>query len=252
MKDIRLITILLIFAVFIGAFLIFTFGSPAFSGQVTEPIFSVRIIDFESPVLVGKFMEFSYATRSVSDVDGAANIYFWIEKGGEVITSGHDVIFLGNFEERTRTAKIFLPSNFESGVYDLNIEVDYQGYTANSQRTIEMNVKGGLATVTAGIGKSNLIIVSLLILFAVLNIYLIYRLEKSKIKKALGKEEQFIKGHKASIFTITFFLILGVLVYYLSRINFLPGIPLYWYYSILVVLLLVVLFFVRNKKHTSK
>ncbi|MDZ4226660.1 MAG: hypothetical protein U1B79_00960, partial [Candidatus Pacearchaeota archaeon] len=170
MKDIRLITILLIFAVFIGAFLIFTFGSPAFSGQVTEPIFSVRIIDFESPVLVGKFMEFSYATRSVSDVDGAANIYFWIEKGGEVITSGHDVIFLGNFEERTRTAKIFLPSNFESGVYDLNIEVDYQGYTANSQRTIEMNVKGGLATVTAGIGKSNLIIVSLLILFAVLNI----------------------------------------------------------------------------------
>lgn len=255
MKDIRLITILLIFTVFIGAFLIFTLGSPVLLGQVsseTEPIFSVRIIDFQSPVNLGGFLEFSYATRSIASVNGTAEVTFWIERGGEKISYGSDTIFLGNLEERTRTASIFLPSDFESGVYDLKIEVDYEGHIQKAYRTIEINVKGGLATINFGFGKGNIAIISILALLAILNIYIVYHFEKEKIKKALLVEEQFIKRHRTSLLTTSFFLILGVLVYYLHLIGFLPHMPLYYYYSALGILLLIVLFFVRNKKSEVK
>ena len=159
---------------------------------------------------------------------------------------------MGNFEERTRTASIFLPSDFESGIYELKIEVDYGGYIQEAYRTIEINVKNGFATLSLGFGKTNIIIIFVLILLALLNIYIVYHFEKRKIKGVLEKEEQFIKRHKASFLTITFFLILGVLAYYLDFIGFLPNISIYYYYSILAVLLLIVLFFVRDKKRASK
>ncbi len=255
MRDVKLGTILLFFAVFIGAFLFFSLGSPAFSGKATseQPIFSVRILDFQSPVDLGGFLEFSYATRSISSVNGTAEITFWIEKGGKVISPGQDVIFLGNLEERTRTANVFIPSDFESGVYDLKIEVDYNGNIQEAYRTIEINVKGGLATINFGFGKTNLIIIFLLALLSILNIYGIYRLERKKIKKLLQEEEQFIEKHKTiSILIISFFLILGVLVYYLNVINVLPGIPLYFYYLILGFLLLGILLHIRPKKRKVK
>ena len=251
MKDIRLTTILLVFIVFIGAFLIFSLGSPILLGKVSsdaEPIFSVRILDFQSPVDLGKFLEFSYATRSILGVNGTAEVTFWIEKSGEIISSGSDTIFLGNLEERTRTANIFLPSDFESGVYELKMEVDYQGYIQKAYRTIEVNVKGGFATVNLGFGKTNILVISLLIFLAVVNIYIIYNFEREKIRKLLHEEERFFKRHKVSFLAISFFIILGVLVYYLNVIGFLPNIPFYYYYLILGVLLLVVLFLVRNKK----
>src|SRR3989304_1219439 len=94
--------------VLVGAFLIFyttlivvllilSSGSPIFSGKVgleTEPIFGVRIIDFQSPVRLGEFLEFSYSTRGILGVDDVATNNFWIEKNGEIITSGSDTIFL--------------------------------------------------------------------------------------------------------------------------------------------------------------
>lgn len=255
MKDIKLTTIVLIFTVIIGVFLIFSLGSPILLGKVsseTEPVFGVRILDFQSPVRLGEFLEFSYLTRSISGVDGTAELNFWIEKGGERISSGSDTIFLGNFEERIRTADIFIPSDFESGVYELRVEVDYKGYIEKAYRTIEINVKGGLATISFGFGKMNIIIISLLTLLAVLNIYILYHFEKKKIKKLLQEEEQFIKRHRVSALTISFFLILGVLVYYMNIINFLPGISLYYYYLTLGILLLVVLFLERFKKHAVK
>jgi len=254
MKNVRLITILLIFTILIGAFLIFSLGSPILLGKVsseTEPIFSVRIIDFQSPVVLGKFMEFSYTTRGVLGIDDIARITFWIEKDGEVITSGSDTIFLG-LEERKRATKIFIPSSFKSGVYELKMEVDYQGNIEKASRTIEVNVEGSSATINFGFGKGNITIVSLLILLAILNIYIIYHFEKKKIKKIILEEEQFIKRHKISFLIVSFFIILGALIYYLDLIGFLPNIPFYYYYLILGVLLLVVLFFVRKKKETAK
>ena len=242
MKNKGLIAVFLIFSVF--------FMMQA-NSQTEQPIFSIRILDFQSPVVLGEFMEFSYETRSISGITGTSNVHFWIEKDGKMITSGQDVIFLGNLEERTRTAKIFLPSDFESGVYELKIDVDHNGHIQKAYRTIEINVKGGLATINFGFGKINVIIIFLLILFAVLNIYIIYRFEKKKIKELLLEEERFIKRHKMSFLTISFFIILGVLVYYLNLIGTLPGALLY-YYLALAVFLLAILSLEKFKKRLTK
>lgn len=250
MKDIKLITILLIFIVIIGAFLIFSRGSPILLGKVsseTEPIFSIQIIDFQSPVKLGEFLEFSYSTMGVSGINGTSEVNFWIEKEGEIITSGSDTIYLG-VEEKIRTADIFLPTSVKSDIYVLKIEADYEGHIRSAYRTIEINIKGGAATINFGSGKSNIFIIIALIILMILNIYSIYRIERKKIKNLILEEERFIKRNKVPILILSFFLIMGILVYYLNLINFLPGIPLYFYYLVLGILLLSVLFFARPKK----
>ena len=239
MKNIVIITI---------AFLIFLV---LFVGPINaqEPIFSIRIIDFQSPVKLGEFLEFSYSTIGISGINGTSEINFWIEKDGEIITSGSDTIYL-EVEEKIRTADIFLPTSVKSGIYELKIEVDYEGHIRNAYRTIEINIKQGIATINSGSGKFNIFIIIALIILMIFNIYMIYHIERKKIKKILVEEEQFIKRHKVPILILSFFLILGILVYYLDLINFLPGIPLYFYYLILGILLLLVLFLSRYKKHT--
>jgi len=216
-----------------------------------EPIFSIGIIDFQSPVKLGEFLEFSYTTRGVSGINETSEVNFWIEKGGEIITSGSDTIYL-EVEGKIRTADIFLPTSVKSGIYELKIEVDHEGHIRNAYRTIEINVKGGIATINSGSGKFNIFIIIALIILMIFNIYMIYRIERKKIKKILLEEEQFIKRHKVHILILSFFLILCILVYYLNLINLLPGIPLYLYYLILGILLLLVLFFAGPKKRKSK
>ena len=245
MKNIGMIAILLIFL----GFLSFLVPVNATHSEV-EPIFSIRVTDFKSPVTLGKFLEFSYFTKGVSGVDGIAKINFWIEKNGKAVTSGTDTIYLGK-EEKTTTADIFLPSSFESGIYELHLEADYKGHMAHAYRTIEINVEGGIAIINLGFGKINVIIIFLLIVFAVLNIYIMYHFEKKKIKELLLEEERFFKRHKMSFLTISFFIILGILVYYLNLIGTLPGALLY-YYLALAVFLSAILSLEKLKKRLTK
>lgn len=237
MKNIVIITI---------AFLIFLV---LFVGPINaqEPIFSIRIIDFQSPVKLGEFLEFSYTTRGVSGINETSEVNFWIEKGGEIITSGSDTIYLG-VEGKIRTADIFLPTSVKSGIYELKIEVDHEGHIRNAYRTIEINIKGGIATINSNPGGFNIYIIIALIILVILNIYMICRIKRKKIKNLILEEERFIKRHKVSILILSFFLILGILVYYLNLINFLPGIPLYLYYLALGILLLLVLFLFSKKR----
>ncbi|MBA7703748.1 hypothetical protein ES703_112541 [subsurface metagenome] len=241
MKNIVIITI---------AFLIFLV---LFVGPINaqEPIFSIRIIEFQSPVKLGEFLEFSYSTRGVSGINETSDVNFWIEKDGEIITSGSDTIYLG-VEGKIRTADIFLPTSVESGIYELKIEVDYEGNIRNAYRTIEINIKQGVATINSGSEKFIIFIIIALIILMTLNIYIIYRIKRKKIKNLILEEERFIKRYKVPILILSFFLILGILVYYLNLINFLPGIPLYFYYLVLGVLILLVLFLSRHKKRKSK
>lgn len=235
----------------IGIFLL-VFPIMASSLSAQESIFSIRIIDFQSPIKLGQFLEFTYFTRSVSGVNGTAEVNLWIEnQKGEVVTSGSDTIFLGGLEERTRTANIFLPTNVKSGIYQLKIEASYQGEMVSAYRTIEINVRGSLATINSGYG-ANLYVIAVLALLALLNIYLIYKVERAKIKEILKKEEQFFRSHKISILIVTFFLILGGLIYYLNFIGFLPRISIYYYYAVLAVLLVLVLFLSRGKEKKTR
>ncbi len=257
MKNIVVGTLFLIFIlVIIGVFLIFSLGSPVLLGKVsseTRLILSLQIIDFQSPAKLGEFLEFSYSTKDILGVNGTAEINFLLEKNGEIISYGSDIIYLGGFEERIRITKIFLPTSIESGIYNLKIEADYQGYTIKAHRTIEIKVKGGLATINPGHGELNIFIIIALVILMIFNIYMVYRIERKEIKNLILEEERFIKRHKVSILILSFFVILGILIYYLNLINILSGIPLYLYYLALGILLLLALFLnIRKKKRSFR
>jgi hypothetical protein len=110
-------------------------------------LFDIKIIDFESPAKLGEFFDFTYFIKGMAEINGDVEVNFWIE-GKETVTSGSDVIYIGSFEEKTETTKIFLPNNIESGIYQFFVQINYGNYKVQSHRTIEIELKGGFAKIT--------------------------------------------------------------------------------------------------------
>jgi len=108
-------------------------------------LFDINIIEFESPINLGEFFDFTYFVKGVANIDGDVKIDFWIEQDGDIVTSGSDVVYFGSFEEKTVTTSLFLPSDVESGTYEFVIQVTLGTYTAQSKRTVEISVEGGVA-----------------------------------------------------------------------------------------------------------
>ncbi|MEK6760415.1 MAG: hypothetical protein AABX93_00670 [Nanoarchaeota archaeon] len=204
-------------------------------------IVSVRIIDFESPVRLGDFLNFKYYLRGISDTENMVIVDFWIERDGNKISSGSDSFYLSDISNGTANSKIFLPSAIESGIYRLNLQVTHKDFVGTSYRTIEIVVRNGFATIDSGnnpppkSNSSNLVVISL-ILLALLNIIFMYYFEKEKINLAFAQEETLIKKYRLSIFTVSFFIILGVLVYYLDSIGKMSKIFIYAFYLFLIIL----------------
>ena len=63
-------------------------------------IFDLKILNFDSPVQPGEFFDFDYFIKGMANISGDVNMQFWIEQNGEIITTGNDIIFVGNFEEK--------------------------------------------------------------------------------------------------------------------------------------------------------
>ncbi len=167
------------------------------SNSVTKPLFSIRMVDFESPVQLGSFLRFSYFVRDVSNTNDTAKLNFWLEKDGGVVSLGLDTLYLGNLEEKTRIGDIFLPSSLESGVYVFKIKLDYGGYSAESYRVIEIGVTNGLATINNNRGmNSNLYIFLSLVLLIFINIIILYFLKKKGGKNVLSKIKYLFKKRK--------------------------------------------------------
>ncbi|MFH0832320.1 MAG: hypothetical protein V1900_01175, partial [Candidatus Aenigmatarchaeota archaeon] len=103
-------------------------------------LFDVLIQDFNSSAKVGEFFEFTYFIKGMADINDDVDVRFWLEKNQTEVTSGKDTIYVSSFEEKTKTAKLFLPSTMGSGVYTFFIEVAYKDYRANSYRTVEISV----------------------------------------------------------------------------------------------------------------
>ena len=123
-------------------------SSGSSGGAFTPSIqFDIKILTFESPVSLGESFDFTYFIKGVGNVNNDVTINFWIEKDGETITSGSDVIFMGNNEEKTEAASLFLPTGVESGTYRFNIKVNLGSISAESHRTIELLVDGDTATI---------------------------------------------------------------------------------------------------------
>jgi hypothetical protein len=132
-------------------------------------LFDIKITDFSSPIKLGEFFNFTYYVKGVADINADVVIDFWIQDSkGEIITSGSDVIYLGSFEEKTETTKIFLPTGFRSGVYRFYVKVTHPSYSAESYRTIEVEVQDGVVDIRGidiGAGpEGNTIIIIIIIL----------------------------------------------------------------------------------------
>ena len=116
-------------------------GGGGGSGLSVIPLqFDIKILDIELPLVLGQDFDFTYFIKGVGAFNHDVVLNFWIEKDGENVTSGSDVVFMGENEEKTESAKIFLPSSLESGIYTFNAKVSYNEVMAEAHRTIELVV----------------------------------------------------------------------------------------------------------------
>ncbi|GAG38091.1 unnamed protein product, partial [marine sediment metagenome] len=226
-------------------------------------LFDIEILDFESPIPLGEFFSFAYLIKGMADFNHDVEVNFQIEKDGEVISSGKDTIYLGSFDEKTKTSKLFLPSDITSGKYIFSITVSYEHYTAESHRTIEISVEEGRASI--GIlpeARRRLGIILILAgLSTVLLLFIIY-LQRKKVKSMIIEEQRWMKKHKISILTFFLFVILGTLAYYCGVFkilaNWISSIPWrtilpYIYYGVgalitLAILIILVIFLKKKLK----
>ena len=233
-----------------------------------EIFFDIKILNFESPMELGEFFEFTYLVKGMTDINKDIEIHFWIEKQGEIIASGSDTIYIGDFEEKIETTKIFLPKNVESGVYDFIVEVVYEDYEAKSHRTIEIEIKKGIAKITTSEGKVlNTYFICALIGLAIFVLSFIFFLKRKKIKKHVLQGEKFIHKYNIFILTLFLFIILAILIYYLDffgeiikgisklilvlRINVLPYFrtsSFYYIFGIILGLVVLICLIVIAKK----
>jgi hypothetical protein len=183
-------------------------------------LFDMEIINFQSPVNVGEFFNFTYFVKSVAEINGDVQIRFWIEQDNGIVTSGQDTIYLGSFDEKKKTKSLFLPEDVTSGTYTFYIEVTYGNYTASAHRTIQINVNEGVATIDFSSASNNLrtYIISALIGLGAFIVCLIFYIERKKINKGVIAEGRWIRKHRISLLVLALFIIIGLLIYYL-----------YWY-----------------------
>ncbi|MFA5174511.1 MAG: fibrinogen-like YCDxxxxGGGW domain-containing protein [Candidatus Pacearchaeota archaeon] len=102
-------------------------------------LFDVKILEIDSPASAGQFFNFTYFVKGMTDIKGDVIISFWIEKDNQIISSGKDTIYLGSFEEKTETTKIFLPSEIKDGVYNFYVQAEFENYKASSHRILEIS-----------------------------------------------------------------------------------------------------------------
>jgi len=111
--------------------------------------FDIKILDFESPINLGDDFNFMYFVKGVGDFNTDITIDFWVEKEGEIITSGSDVVFMGANEEKTEAASLFMPNDVESGDYKFVIKVSHGSIKAEAHRTIELTIEDGKAVISS-------------------------------------------------------------------------------------------------------
>lgn len=232
-------------------------------------LFDIKIIDFQPKVELGTEFEFTYFLKGMADISGDVEIHFWIEKDGEVVTSGHDTIYMGEYEEKTDKTRINLPTTIESGVYTFFIQVVHEDYQANAHRTIEIFVDKETATITGKEDEKSenyLLILALIVLFVFIIAFIFY-IERKKMKKLIVKEKRFIKRYKVTHLSVLLFIIFIILIYYLSSIgvislfvkeffiNIFSWFKDYFYYiagSVLGLVVLITTIILFKKKHIIK
>ena len=140
-------------------------------------LFDIKILEVDSPIGSDGYMGFTYFVKGMANFSNDIIIDFWLEKDGTEISSGRDTIYLGSFEEKTESTKIFVPKNLSDGNYNFYVQVGYENYVATAKRTVyvevtEDGIKANLVGQAIG-DKINKIIFDLSWLWIILVILLI-------------------------------------------------------------------------------
>src|SRR3989339_761428 len=102
-------------------------------------LFDMKIVDLASPIYPGEFFNFTYYLKGVAQIHGDVKVNFWLEKDGIKVTDGYDTIYMGDFEEKLESSKLFLPISILNGVYNFYAEVNYDSYYARASRVVEVS-----------------------------------------------------------------------------------------------------------------
>ena len=102
-------------------------------------LFDMKIVDLASPIYPGEFFNFTYYLKGVAQIHGDVKVNFWLEKDGIKVTDGYDTIYMGDFEEKLESSKLFLPISILDGVYNFYAEVNYDSYYARASRAVEVS-----------------------------------------------------------------------------------------------------------------
>jgi len=207
-------------------------GEACYDGRCVK-LFDIKIIEFESPVKLGEFFDFTYLLKGVAEINGDVEVNFWITDNVKVVTSGSDVIFIGNYEEKIESTKLFLPSDIESGTYEFFISLKFENYEASAHRTIEIQVQDGEAIITMRPELKDIlpyvvpILISLFLLVVIVIVYrerkkllglaillVVYLIDRKKIKSKRKYRGNFISRHKFLTFILVLLIIAGILIYY--------------------------------------
>src|SRR3989339_2206757 len=102
-------------------------------------LFDMKIVDLASPIYPGEFFNFTYYLKGVAQIHGDVKVNFWLEKDGIKVTDGYDTIYMGDFEEKLESSKLFLPISILNGAYNFYAEVNYDSYYARASRVVEVS-----------------------------------------------------------------------------------------------------------------
>ena len=169
-------------------------------------LFDIKILDIGSAIGPGNFITFKYFLKGMANISNDVIIDFWLEKDEKKITSGKDTIFIGDLDEKTEEARLFIPRDAEPGEYNLYVTVTYEKYSAESHRQIEIDKNGNVAS---SINNILLYIIPLLIIISILLVIIVARLERKKLKNLFEYEEEWVLTHKLS--RIVLLLCIGII-----------------------------------------
>jgi len=124
----------------------------------------------------------------MANISGDVEVSFWLEADGKVVSSGYDTIYIGEYDEKTKTARLFISEELAPGQHTLFIELKHLDYTVSSHRTME--VAAGTVveeSVVVGLSWRNPLKLVLVIMFAGAVVFITTKVycNKKKISRLL-------------------------------------------------------------------
>jgi hypothetical protein len=120
-----------------------TEGYRCVSGKCAK-FFDVKIVRADTPVKAGETFDFVYLLKNPLGSPVDAEVEYWLEKDGEKIVEGREVVFIGKGEEKEFESNLPLLGNM-LGKYQLVVQLVFEGTKVFATKDIEVKTSVELA-----------------------------------------------------------------------------------------------------------